>query len=91
MNTDLVLNTGELREAATKFKKEADEMEIAITRAESTFSPCREHKSKRVSRRAEEWDEIKKAFKIKLEELLEASDKIVAAAVAFEGADDEGG
>ena len=88
--SELSLNTEELRTAANKFKAEAGEVEDAITSADATFDPCRGHISKRVSNSVEEWDAIKSSFRKQLEELVNAADKLVKSAEAFEITDGEG-
>ena len=84
--TQITLNTAELREAATRFKGEASEMESAVASADGSFAPCRDHISARIQRDVEAWDSIKAKFKTTLEELLAAADELVAAAVANEEA-----
>jgi uncharacterized protein YukE len=84
---DLLLNTPEMRAAATKFKAEASEMEGAVQSADAAFAPCRDFKSKKIARSTEHWDSLKATFKRNLEELVAAADALVKAAEGFEAAD----
>lgn len=84
---DLLLNTPDIRAAASKFNAEAGEMQAAVQAAEATFSPLRSFKSQKIARSAQHWDSLKATFNKNLEELVAAANALVNAAEGFEAAD----
>jgi hypothetical protein len=81
---DVLLNTGDIQNAANQLKAKASDMESAIQTAENSISPLRSFKSPRISRDLEAWDTIKSTFEKNLQVLLEAADELVKAAEANE-------
>jgi hypothetical protein len=78
--TQLQLNTEDLRSAAARFKSEAGEMESAVSSADSSFAPCRDHISPRIQQDVQQWDTLKSKFKTALEELVASAEELVRAA-----------
>ena len=84
MGIDVLLNTGDIQNAATQLKNKASDMESAIQTAENAISPLRGFKSPRITRDLEAWDTIKSTFEKSLSNLLDSADELVRAAEANE-------
>lgn len=86
--SDIKIDTTQMATSAKQLKSKANEMDSAVTAANNSFEPCNSMTSKRVKRRAEEWNTIREKFKKTLEEMLTASEKLLKAAQDFETTDE---
>lgn len=81
------IDTAQMADSAKQLKSKASEMETAVNAANRSFDPCNSMESKRVRRRAEEWNAIREKFRKTLDEMIAASDKLLKAAQEFDSAD----
>ena len=81
---DIRVNTADIEHAGQQMRAKAGEMEDAIQNTENSINPLREMVSPRISRDLEAWDSLRQNFSTALQNLLEASDELLAAARANE-------
>lgn len=81
--SDIVVNTEELKRAAKLFGELKEQMESSIKKADRTIDPVRRMQGKRVKKHLTEWDDLQKKFMNDLEELVESSKKIDKTSTAF--------
>ena len=77
---DIYLNTADIEHAGQQMRTKAGEMEEAVQNTDNSISPLRDFKSPRIVRDLENWDNLRQNFSTALQNLLEASDELVAAA-----------
>lgn len=81
--TELRLNTSDIEHAGQQMRAKAAEMEDAIQSTENAINPMRDMVSMRISKDLEVWDSLRQKFSIELQELVEASSKVLGTARAF--------
>ena len=59
---DYVVNTDELRQAASQLVNKAEEMRAAVSAVDSAMAPARSMKSPRVAQDIQQWDAIKSSL-----------------------------
>ena len=85
--SDLRVNIGSIREAASSLRSKAEEMQSTVNNANSAIGPVREMTSNRLFNAVEVWHKVKGNFLTSLDELDMIAKELNDAAEAFEIAD----